>query len=231
MSFLSVCQDASLRIGIDRPTAVLGSSTREHLELAQIVREAAERIMDAHDWQTLTRLSTHTGDGSATAFDLPSDFANMSADARVWSSRLRQPFAAFSRDEWLDYENRNVQFVYGAWVKIGDQINIKPVMASGETAKYYYQSNLVWNDGSSNIATPVSDDDTFRLSDRLLMLASVWQWKQLKGLAFDQDYMDYERALGHEIDKDRGPRAILFGEDSLPRDVRVSYPWVVEPYS
>lgn len=231
MSFISVCQDVALRIGIERPDTVLGSDVREHRELDQIMREAASRIADAHDWQTLARLKTETGDGTTTAFALPSDFRRMSQDAKVWSSRLRQPFAAFSREEWLDYENRNVQFVYGAWVKIADEINIKPVMATGETAKYYYQTSLLWNDGSANIAAPTADADTFRLDDRLLMLATVWQWKALKGLPFEQDYMDYERALGHAVERDRGPRVVQFGDDQYPRDVRIAYPWVVEPFT
>lgn len=229
MSLLSVCQNVSRRIGVESPLAVIGNTEDTIAELLVVVKEASRRILDANDWQTLTRLQTMTGDGTTYEFALPSDFYRMAAGNNMHSSRLRQPFVEIGRDDWLDYENRQVQFVYGVWTKLGDEILVKPVMATGETLKYYYQSNAVWS-GAANTAEPVLDADTYRLDERLLELGTVWAWKHYKGLPYEQHYMEYQKALGHAIERDRGPRRIDFGPQLLPRDVKIAYPWNVTPY-
>lgn len=233
MSLLSIAKSVAKKIGIEVPEALAAATDDTSVVLYDAILEAAEKVVDAHDWQLLKRLQTETGDGSTSAFDLPSDFHRMPNDGHIWSSRLRQPFTEFTNDEWLDYEVRAVPFVYGSYTKLGGQFLIKPVMASGETAKYYYQSNLLWNNGTANVAEPTTegavtqDANTWRLDDRLLMLCAVWSWKHDRGLPYEQHYMEYQKALGHAIERDRGPTVVDFGATDVHRDVKPAFPWTI----
>lgn len=225
MTALTVCQGVASVVGIEIPSAVMASTETEHIQLADLLTECGRRMLDAHDWQLLKRSKTLTGDGSTTAFDLPSDYHRMPKDGRLWSSRLDGPlWHVFSHDEWLELEVRSYEFVAGAWTILGGQIHVKPAMASDETAQFYYQSNLLWNDGSSNAAEPMADTDTFRLDERLLRLAMIWAWKHHKGLPYAEDMQTYEIALAQAVGRDYGPRALRAGRRRRHEGVSLSYP-------
>ena len=141
MTTLSVIQDACTSgIALEKPTAVYGSATREHIELASLLNEAAGMIADAHEWQTLNRIATITGDGSDEDFALPSDFGRMLDKSQLWSSSLETPLTPISdRDQWLGLDVQSFDFVIKAWIIYGDVIHIMPALASAVTGKYWYQ--------------------------------------------------------------------------------------------
>lgn len=226
MSLLTVCQGVAKRVGLEVPAAVAAATDDTEVRLMECVIEAGEKIADAHAWQALTTLKTMTGDGAATAFDIPDDFDRMTSDQHVWSSRLKDWFPALSHDDWLDYETRAVQVSFGVYTKLGNQILIKPTMETGETASYYYQTNQIWTQDAVGVEEPSDDGATFKLDERLLKLCAVWVWKSHKELPFEQHYMEYHKALGHAKQRDRGPRTVRFGE--RPRmEGRAAFPWTV----
>lgn len=227
MTTLSVIQDACTSgIALEKPTAVYGSATREHIELASLLNEAAGMIADAHEWQTLNRIATITGDGSDEDFALPSDFGRMLDKSQLWSSSLETPLTPISdRDQWLGLDVQSFDFVINAWIIYGDEIHIKPALASAVTVKYWYQSNL-WGrtSGATNIATFTADTDVFRLNERLLKLALVYKWREMKGLPYAENMADYQDLLAKLINRDKGSRIIRIGRASMPRDAVFAYP-------
>ncbi len=226
MTILNVCKGVAPVIGLDIPTLVFTSTDREHIELAALANEMAERIASAHEWQKLSVEETITGDGSTTAWDLPSDYDRMLTKAQVWSSSLETPLSPISdRDKWLGLDVQSYDYVINAWIIYGGQMHIKPALASGVTAKYFYQSSLlVTPDSGSNKAEFTLDSDVFRLNERLLKLGMIWQWRANKGLPYVEDMSTYERLLDKLGTRDKGSRMIRLGRVSRPRDVDIAYP-------
>ncbi len=226
MTVLSVIQDVCKVIGLDVPTAVMASTTREHIELATLANDLAERILQAHDWQALKTLATLTGDGSTQAFNLPSGYDRMLKKAQVWSSSLETPLSPITdTDEWLGLEVQSFDFVVNAWTIYGGQMHIKPALANGVTAKYFFLSNqVVSTAGTVNQATFTADDDTFRLDNALLRHGMIWQWRANKGLPYQEDLDTYEMRKEHLVAKDKGSRMIRIGQARLPGDVKQAYP-------
>jgi hypothetical protein len=226
MTILSVCQNAAKYIGIDVPSGVFASTQRELVELAEIAQEMAGRIVDGHDWQLLSRVATITGDGSTETFDLPSDYSRMLKEAHVWSSSLETALSHIqSLDEWLELDVQSFDFVINAWTIYGGQMHIKPALASAVTAKYFYQSNLIVQPSSgSNKAAFTADDDTFRLSERLLTLGIVWRWKESKGQPYQEPMQDYEELKSRLVLSDKGSKKIAIGRPRIPSDVSIAYP-------
>jgi len=65
MSLLTVFQQACTSgIALEKPSAVYGSTTREHIELANIANEMAAMIAASHEWQILNKIAVITGDGT-----------------------------------------------------------------------------------------------------------------------------------------------------------------------
>ena len=226
MTALSVVQGVCTKIGLPVPDEVVASTVREHVELTELMQEMAEEIARAHNWEVLKRVATYTGDGSTEAFDLPSDYERMPKKAQVWSSALETPLSLISSaDQWLGLDIQSFDFVINAWILLGGQINIKPALATGVTAKHYYQSDLIWTDsGSTNIAEVMADDDTFRLNERLLKLGMIWRWKANKGRMYAEDLANYENLKEKLIDADKGSRMIRIGKVRLPHNARIAYP-------
>jgi len=226
MTALSVVQAVCPFIGVDVPSAVFSSTTREHVELKAVANDVADMIAKAHPWQLLTTLKTHTGDGSTEDFDLPDDYDWMPDSNQVWTSDNNQPLCkVMDVNAWLGQIVRDFDPVPGNWIIYGDQIHIRAALGSGITAKYFYQSNLYVDPVSgSNTSTFSLDTDTFRLSERLLKLGVIYRWKQLKSQPYTQEMDDFENLKEKLIARDKGATILKQGAMRMPKGAVVAYP-------
>jgi hypothetical protein len=213
MTILQVVRDASTVLGIDVPDLVFGVTTREMVEMQSLVNEMAVRISDACDWQILKVIKTYTGDGTSEAFTLPADYNRMLVTASLWSNvwtwNLNHVLDA---DQWLEMQVVPYTFIYGNWMLYGGKLHILPIMGATDTVKFFYISNLiVVGSDTTTKATFTADDDTFRLSERLLKLGIIWQWKAQKGLPYAEDMVNYESCLRKAMEDDGGSKPIISG--------------------
>ncbi len=217
MAILDVVKGAATVLGLDVPGQVYGATTREMVEMQALANVMASEIVDAYDWQKLLIYNTFTGNGVASAFDMPSDYERMQKTSSLWSSRwLWQTMHLTSPDQWTELQVRPVATINGYWIIFGNQFHQWPVMALNETVKFFYVSNLTVVANNLSLKTAFSEDaDTFRLSERLLKLAIIYRWKQNKGQAYEQAMDDYQVLLLREIDKDTGSKAVISGQPPL----------------
>ena len=233
MTVLSVIQDATLYLGIDKPSAVFSVSDRTELELAEMLNDCAIEIRDAYDWQEMIKIvaspDVPTGDGATTAFNFPSDWVRMGYDTQVWSSSLETPLThIISRDKWLQLDIQSYDFVVNAWTIYNDLFHIRPALASGVTAKYWYCHNkLFTNTGGTDIVEATADGDTFRLSERLLRLCLVYRWKLAKGMAYEEEQAKYEMYKEKLITSNRGTRMLHVGKPRFGVDLKTAYPTTI----
>ena len=229
MALLTIAEGVAKKVGIEVPSEVVADTSRDMVEMLECVNEGAKRIFEAHDWEILSTIATITGDGSDEDFALPSDYARMPNDTQLWSSSLETPLSHIkSRDRWLDLDVRSFDFVINAWIKYGGEIHIKPALASGVTVQYFYISNLIVAPSSGSNKTEFTlDTDTFRLSENLLKLRTIYEWYENKGLPSAKAEDDYEELLEREINRDKGARVIKVGKARLPRNTNVAYPAVI----
>lgn len=231
MSLLTVFQQACTSgIALEKPAAVYGSTTREHIELANIANEMAAMIAASHEWQILNKIAVITGDGTTEDFALPSDFDRMLDKSQLWSTSLETPLSPISdRDDWLELDIKTFDFVINAWILYAGEIHIKPALSTGVQVKYFYQSNLWGLNGSTPISEFTADTNTFRIDERLLKLGIIWKWREMKGLPYAEDLATYERLLAKLAMRDKGSRIIRLGKAVLPRDTTVAYPQSIVP--
>jgi len=229
MTILSVCQDVCKDIGLDVPSAIIGQTERELVELVSTVNKIIPRLVKAHEWELLLTLATITGDAATTAWPLEADYDRMPTDMALWSSSLQTPLTHItSQNEWLGLSTYNFNYVINAWIKFGGNINIQPALALGVTATYYYISNAaVAPSTGSNKATWTLDTDTFRIDEELLRLAMIWTWKAKKGRPYAEDMEDYNDRLGQLITEDKGSKITHVGRARYPSGVNVAWPGVI----
>jgi hypothetical protein len=230
MTILSAIQSASAFLGIDVPSAVMASTDREHVELAAVANDMAKRIAEAHEWQVLKRQQTITGNGETDAWDLPSDFDRMPLGQRLWTSRTTSPLRHIEdEDEWLGYQVTSLTASpYGSWTMVGGQLVFDPVLASAETVKYYYLTNLIATNASgTNIVAFTADTDTFRLDEGLLRLAIIWKWRDSKGHPADVALAEFQTEMTKRTARDGHKEPIRIGRARMSGEIAL--PWTIEP--
>jgi len=214
MSILTVVQNVSLVVGLDKPDQVCASTDREMQEMVRLANEIADRLMKANDWQVLHTLNTFTGDAVTETFAIPTDYDRMVATAAMWSSKWTWAFNHIPDvNTWLEYQVVPYTFVNGNWIIYGNQFHFLPIMAVGETIKFFYISkNIVSeaSDGSKKAAFTL-DADYLRIDEKLLELGMIWQWRANKGLPYDEDMRNYELLLNKRMKMDAGSSPVVSG--------------------
>lgn len=223
---LALAQAAALKLGIDQPSELVGSSTRENQELAEAFEDARADILQAHEWQRLRTIETITGDGSTLAYSLPSDFDRLISDPNMYTSEFEVALSFVpDADDWLRYDVQSYDFVINVWTVYGNQVHTKPALGSAITGKYWYVSNLTVldTDASTTKAAFAADTDTFRLDDTLLKLGAIYKYRQNKGQPYAEEMADYEKRKAQTIFNDGGKK-VFRSKPSISRGAALSYP-------
>lgn len=230
MTVGSALQSAAIRLVGRKPTSFFSSSDTLALELTDLVNEVARDIVDAHDWRSLTLLAALSGDGTAEAHDLPTDYQRMPKKAKVWSSSWPGLFyeAARDLDDWYDIKAFSSSGAPGWWILLQGKMNIWPVVPSGTQAQFYYiTKDHAQNETGTSQDTFSADTDEFKLSERLLTLGLVWRWRAQKRLEYAEDLKNYELALSRDIADDKGSRVLVEGVQRWPAGVNTPWPGVI----
>lgn len=226
MSALSACQNAIARLVATKPNSVFASDTEICVEIASLSNEAAADIAKGHDWQVLTKLKTINGDGTTESWPLPDDYDRMVNGTEVHSGTwVWQRYTNTGLDGWLDLKSLMPAIPPGYWDILGGTMNFVPVVSTGDTAQFYYVSNL-WARaaGGTPKAAFDRDDDAFALDERLLTLALIWRWKSMKGMDYQEDMRNYDIALSQAMARDGGSR-VMRSNGRRSFNTRVGWPW------
>ena len=222
-------QSAAVRIIGRRPPVFFSSSGTFEVELTDLLNECAADIMKSHDWRSLTKFHNVSGDGTATAFPLPTDYDRMvlaeavtdretwfwnytaCPDLTTWSTLNDSAFGAITP---------------GWWIILGGSIQFYPAPPAGQEARFPYISKNYATDSEDNEkAAFTADSDTFKLDERLLTLALVWRYRELKGMPDLGSQETYFKALSEAAARDPGSRVIRSRPHIGPLNTRVAWPW------
>ncbi len=193
--------------------------------MARMANLIAGRISRVFDWQAITRLRSFNGDGVNESFTLPEDYGRMLKTSSLWSSRYSWRMNAISSlDNWLEMEVFPTNRLTGSWALFQNQIHVRPVMPTGELVKFYYirKTLVLAQDGTLKTKFTL-DDDSFVLSEDLLELGMIWQWRASKGLPYAEDKQNYEIELGNLMDSDRGSKPTIRAKDDCRSDARTAF--------
>ena len=211
-----------------KPSAFFASTGTFELEMTSLLNDVARDIAASHDWQALTKVHTFAGDGATTAFDKPSDYDRMvhgagMSDATSWlCGYTRVP----DMDTWIAIQNGEfLGIAPGWWILLADQFQFAPALSSGAKAKLPYISSCIvrGKDGLPKSSFE-ADTDSFVLSERLLTLALIWRWREMKKLDTSDELAAFEKAFAEIAGRDGGSRVIRKGGRAFEH-IAPAWPW------
>src|SRR5262245_56683246 len=232
MSLITVVQDVCRVVGVQEPASIFSgyNSQRTQREMLACANEMAQAIAyDLREWTQMKAQATLTGDGVATAFNLPANYLRMLVNGNVWrSTSTQQPMTFIAdTDEWYRRRAANEYDAWGEWTLLGDQILIYPPMHAAivdppppgysvtppETATFpYLDRNCVLSGTSPGVLQDMftSDTDTFRLPERALKLGMIYKWKSQKGSPYAEDLGNFQDCLNMLMGANK-PAPIMIG--------------------
>lgn len=218
MTMLSIIQDVADRVGIPRPTTVVGSTDQQVRQLYALLNEEGSELSKRGDWQSLTSEWTFTTNAATiqTGDPIPPDLDRFIADSFFNRTQVRKLIGPITPQEFQRIQAQPVYTrVYLSFRERDGQILISPPPPEGNLIAYEYISNLWARSGSG---TPkesfTADDDTSYLPENILKMGLRWRWKHAKGLDYAEDMATYERAADKALGNDGGARALdLTGTD------------------
>lgn len=196
MSLLTLIQDAAILVGIDEPSAVASSSEAEIKQLRVISQQEGDELSRSHDWRKLKVQASITGDGVSEYWDLPDDWDRQQAGDNLWQqdSPHLPLIGPITDEEMLALKASTSEPSRPAWRYFGDQIQIWPILDSGEVIRMEYRSShwIISSDGDTVRNRWVADTDTALIPERIMTLGIVWRWKAYKGLDYAQSFQTYQ---------------------------------------
>lgn len=222
MSLLSIVQNASDRLGLTRPTAVVASLDVQVLQMLGLAQEEGKDLADRHTWQALQAEHTFSTSNGTASYALPSAFDAIIKDTVFNRTRRRRMFGDLTPEQWQETQSRLVTMVNPAFRIRGSLFYISPTPTSTETIAYEYMSkNWCQSSVGTGQSAWAADTDTGILDEELMTLGLKWRWKKSKGLDYAEDFNSYEIKVAKAI-QDDGARMRIYSDNS-ERD-RVPYP-------
>jgi len=203
MTLLSIVRNASDRLGLARPSAVVASTDQQALTLLGIAQEEGKALARRHAWQALQSEHTFpTVDGTAS-YALPSGFDRILLDTVFNRTRRRRMMGDLTPAQWQETQSSLVTMVNPAFRIRGSLFYISPTPTAVETVAYeYITKNWCQSDTSVGQDAWAADTDTGLLDEELMTLGLKWRWGKAKGLDYAEDMNTYEIEVNNAILRD-----------------------------
>lgn len=204
MSALTIIQTVCKRLGLNSPNTI-NSTDQQIIQMAALLNEEGQELAQRYAWQVLIKEATFTTVATETQTTLPSGFKYILNDT-IWNRSLDEPLSGpQSPQSWQALKAQSFTGPYHQYRIQGNAIKFIPVPAAGMDCYYEYVSKN-WCYSTTNVDNDAftADDDAPYLDEQLLILGTIWRWKQAKGLEYAEDFAKYERRVVDAIARDGG---------------------------
>ena len=221
-NLLAIVQEVADRIGLVRPTQVIGSSDHQVWQLLALANQEGRELARRHQWQALTFEKTFTTIAAETQTSaVPADFDRFVTGTFYNRSTTRMVTGPLTPQEYQDYKARLATIVYEAFRLRGNNILLMPTPSAGQTIVYEYVTKFFCSavgDTVPDQAEWLSDTDIGYLDDELMRLGITWRFQRSRGLDYAETFAQYESMVAQLQGRDGGRRRLNMGG---PPDRRV----------
>jgi hypothetical protein len=198
-----------MQLGLTVPTAVTTSNDQQILQLLGLLNKEGKALKDRPDegWQVLQLEATFT----TVAVESQGAMATIAPNARyilnntIWNRSNRRPiFGPLTPQQWQMQKGWFAQGPYSQYRLVGGDILFTPVPTAGDECYFEYGTNN-WATDSTGVTGKLqftADSDVSLLNEDLLRLGLMWRWKQVKGLDYAEDKIEYEDRVMQAMARD-----------------------------
>lgn len=215
MSLLSMVQKTAKRLNLNSPSAVIGNTNKEVIQLLNLADEEGQDLAQRYRWQRLINESTFTtvateSQGAMTTI-AGADFGWICNDT-VWNrSRNRRMFPV-DDVQWQMLKSNTITGPDEYFRIRGNTFIVIPTMTAGHTVAFEWVSkNWCQSSGGTGQSAWAADTDTGVLDENLMSLGLLWRFKRAKGLDYAEDFSLYEAQLANAMARDGAKKRLATG--------------------
>ena len=212
MSLLTLVQNAADRIGIVRPSSVIGSADGQVRQLLSLSQQEGKELARRHPWQSLIKEKTITAIAAEEQTSgIPTDFDRFVDETFYNRTQKRKVEGPLNAKEWADYKGRTTTAIWDAFRVRGNAGLLAPTPTANDSYVYEYVTTY-WatTSGSTtpSLAAWAADTNEGILSEELMTDGIVWRFKKAKGLDYAEEFRTYEAQLALMMGRDGGKRKV-----------------------
>jgi len=213
MSCLTIVRDICLELGLTVPNAVVTSSDPQILQMLALLNKEGKYLCERPEqgWQALQLLASFTTVATETQVAIETIAPNYRyiLNDTIWNQNNRRPvFGPLSPQQWRMQKGWFSTGPYSQYRVQNGNINFIPVPAAGEQCAFEYMTKAWVTDGTTTYTSFTADNQTSLLDEELLRLGLMLRWKQIKGLDYVENKIEYEDRVNQAIARDT-PKSIL----------------------
>jgi hypothetical protein len=230
MTLLTVVADACDRLGIVRPTSVVGSSDQQIRQILGLAQQEGKDLAKRFGWQRLTKEKTFTATATETQSSvIPTDYDRMLNGTFFNRTAHRYVEGPMDPVEYQRYKASTTTIIFDAFRIRGNDMLLAPTPNAGDEYAFEYISTYWVATGNAPTtlaqASWLADSDVSILPEELLTLGIVWRFRQAKGLDYGEAFRTYEAQLMLAQTRDTPHRSVHMGKSfDYRRARRPSFP-------
>jgi hypothetical protein len=212
--------DAADRLGVVRPTSVIGSADQQVRQLLALAQQEGKELARRYPWQVIVKEATFTATATeAQASVIPTDFDRFVSDTFYNRTLNRKVEGPLNSQEWQNYKASVSTVLFDAFRVRGDGMLLAPTPNAGDSYAFEYVSK--WWCTVSGGTTPTlaawnADTDEGILHEELMTLGIVWRFLRAKGLDYAEAFRSYEMAVMQRQGWDGGKRIVNMARGGYP---------------
>ncbi len=205
---LQIIQRVCKMIGLLPPNTAVGSVDPQIMQLLAISEEEGNQLVTRGNWTALQFESVFTTVATeiqGSMDTLAPGFLYMVNDT-IWNRDQGVPvFGPVSQQDYQQLKSQVFTGPFNQYRIINNNLHYIPTPAAGMECSFeYIGENWISTPTRSPITSRFwqTDTDTPLLKDDLIVLGTIWRWKQVKGLDYAEDFNKYERAVMDALNRD-----------------------------
>ena len=214
MTLLTICQDAAKIIGITSPSTVTASTDTSVIQLEAVANQEGRGLVQTYRWEALINEASHTtiaAESQGTMVSIAADFGRFSNNTMWNRTTNRKYYGPITGAQWQRIKAIVRGNITNYFRIRGGLLLRNPTPTVGQSVNFEYVSKN-WVDESGGTTADADkftgDAQTSVIDEELITRGVVWRFLKLKGLPFDQQYIEYQTRLA-EYSSHAGAKSIL----------------------
>ncbi len=221
MSLVTLIQGACGEMAIPQPSSVYGSTDTQVQQLLALANAEGEDLTARHDWSILSREATFVTVATESQGAMSTIAPNLKFifNETMWNRSINMPIrGSLDAQLWQQMESGQVTGPFPQYRIRGGTLRFLPIPTAGANIYFEYQTKNWCSDstGVTERSAWGADTDIGILPEDLMRLGVIWRFLRSKGLAYAEQYNEYERRVTDAIGRDGGKRVLSMTGGRVP---------------
>lgn len=217
MSLLTLCQNVVNETGIgDAPATIISNTDKLAVQLLALAQKEV-RVLGNRDWQALSADHSITTVSGTDNYALPTDWQKYTVETFWDATNYWNMRGSLDPQQWTALKRGIVSATIRKRFRVrAGKVYIIPTPTAVESLVGEYTMNTpVAAAGGTKKTSFTVDTDTTVLPEFLVELGVKWRLLRAKGMAYDEERLEYDQRLATAIAQDTPADSL---NDGLPSD-------------